>query len=62
MQGNNLMISAEVPLDKIADFEEHYEEYNVGKSKKLQDSIKIAMSILNGESTYEGMRITVIYC
>ena len=56
------MISAEVPLDKIADFEEHYEEYNVGKSKKLQDSIKIAMSILNGESTYEGMRITLICC
>ena len=48
-----------MPLDKIADFEEHFDEYNVGKSKKLQESIKVALSIQNGETTYEGMRISV---
>jgi len=47
---------AEVHVDKVADFEEHFDEYNVGKSKKLQDSIKIAMNIMNGESTYEAER------
>lgn len=40
--------------DKIADFMDKFKQHSANKNKKLQDSIKIARKILDGESTFEG--------
>jgi len=41
-------------VDKIANFEEEFEQHSITKNKKLIESIKIAERISQKVSTYEG--------
>lgn len=47
---------AQLTLDKVAKFEENFEEYGKLKKKKLMDSIIIARNIIAKQTTYEEER------
>jgi len=44
---------AELPLNKISNFEENLKEYSKSKKKDLLDSIELAQKIKSGETSYE---------
>ena len=50
--------SAQLTLDKVAKYQEKYDEYAKMKKKKLLHSIEIANKIVRGETTFQGKTIS----
>jgi len=49
------VFSAQLSLEKVAKYQDKYEEFAKMKKKKLLESIEIANKIIKGETTFEGI-------
>jgi hypothetical protein len=53
--------SAQLNMDKVAKFQDKYNEFAKMKKKKLLEAIEIANKIVKGETTFKGEYISLKY-